>query len=456
MRIANTRARGRRVGIVCGATVGSALLAISTAASGWGVSTALVIGGIGTPVLHDVVMSQLLGGALRDDQRVSVDWPAEARPYTGADDMTLGASIEIGQANLEEQIEAALARLERDENGDLLEGERVTVVGLSAGSLVVTETLRDMATDPDAPDEEAINFIVVADSSRQQLVDSARYNPEYDYTYQPAPDTEYDTVVVTGEYDGYADFPDRPWNLLAVANAMAGSIFVHVPTMFSDLSEVPEENITVEMNALGGTTTHYLVPAERLPLVLANPSLAPREAELRAQIDRAYIRNDPVPSLLRSLFNNVPDDVEDTVTPEDDPDADTASTVAAENDSAQSEEGAAETAAPLDVTVTGDTADQSETSTAADVPAETERDRGDAVEQSDATDSDSVTNSDSDEAGQESEAADASDAATEAQAAEAGESATAEQDTQSSGGADSSDDASSDDTGDSGSADSTE
>ncbi len=200
--------------------------------------------------MHDVVMSQLLGGALSDVERVSVDWPAEARPYTGADDLTLGASIDVGITNLSAQIDAALARLSRDEDGHVINGERVTVVGLSAWSLVVTEVLRLAAADLDAPDQREINFVVAADSSRQEIIaDTDNYNPVYDYTYRPAPETVYDTIVVTGEYDGFADFPDRWWNLTAVANAMAGSIFVHVPTMFADLTEVPEENVTVEVNS---------------------------------------------------------------------------------------------------------------------------------------------------------------------------------------------------------------
>jgi hypothetical protein len=87
--------------------------------------------------------------------------------------------------------------------------------------------------------------------------------------------------------------------------------------MFADLSQVPDENVTVTKNLLGGTTTRYLVPAQRLPLVLLNPSLAPREAELKATVDRGYSRNDPVRTALRTLTNEVPDDVEDTVTPQD-------------------------------------------------------------------------------------------------------------------------------------------
>ncbi len=333
-----TKQGTRSTGVVCGAAAASALLAMSTATPGWAVSTAIVIGGIGTPSLHDVVMSELLGGALRDyDQRVSVNWPAEARPYTGADDMTLGQSIEIGQANLDAHIDAALAQLERDANGDPLEGEVVTVVGLSAGSLVVTETLRSWeADDGEDPDADEINFVVVADSSRQEIIDDTEeYNETYDYTYRQPPDTIYDTVEVTGEYDGMADFPDR-FSLTAIQNALIGSALVHVPTMFSDLSEVPKQNITVTENALGGATAHYLVPAETLPLVQANPRLAPREAELRATIDRAYSRNDPANVAARLAGPDVPESIREIITPDADDveadDTDLATTAALQQD----------------------------------------------------------------------------------------------------------------------------
>ncbi|MBX7450117.1 PE-PPE domain-containing protein [Mycolicibacterium sp. 3033] len=291
----------RKAGIACGTAFASVALAVSTATAGWGASSALVIGGISTPQLSDMLMSPLLGGALKNQERVSVKWPAEAGPYTGRGDLTLGASINVGKANLDAQIDAALARLAKDANGNVLGGEKVTVVGLSAGSLVVNEVLREMAADADAPDKDQITFIVVADSSRQKLIDKARYNSKYDYTYQPAPETAYDIVVVTGEYDGMADFPDRPFNVLAIVNAIAGSIFVHVPVMYADLANVPAENITVDVNAQGGTTTHYLVPTKKLPLVQLFPSLAPREAELKAKIDKAYSRND-VPAVAARSF----------------------------------------------------------------------------------------------------------------------------------------------------------
>ncbi|MFW0151035.1 PE-PPE domain-containing protein [Mycobacterium sp. smrl_JER01] len=280
----------------------SVALAFSGPAPAIASNSALVVGGIDAPSLHDLILRQLLGGSLQDQDRVSVNWPAQAGPYTGKNDMTLGASINIGITNLNAQIDAAMDRLATDGNGNYINGEKVTVVGLSAGSLVVNEVLRQLAADANAPDKNQITFVLVADSSRQKLIDKARYNSRYDYTYQPAPETEYDIIVVTGEYDGMADFPDRWWNGLAVMNAIAGGIFVHVPMMFADLSKVPEENISVDVNSKGGTTTNYLVPTAKLPLVQMFPFLAAKEAELKAKIDKAYKRNDvPTAASLRTL-----------------------------------------------------------------------------------------------------------------------------------------------------------
>ncbi|UXA18759.1 PE-PPE domain-containing protein [Mycobacterium sp. SMC-4] len=282
----------RRAGIVCGAAFASVAVALSAATAGGAASSALFVGGIGQPSMPDILMAPLLGGAFKGQERVSVLWPAQAAPFSPRVGKTLGASINEGTVNLNAEIKAALERLNRDADGNILNGEKVTVVGLSGGALVVNEVLRALAADAAAPGRDQITFVLVADSSRQKIIDKAKYNSRFEYTYQPAPQTAYDVVVVTGEYDGMSDFPDRWWNTLAVMNAIAGSIFMHVPSALADLSKVPAGNITVDVNALGGTTTHYLVPAQRLPLVLMLPFLAPREAELKAKIDKAYSRND--------------------------------------------------------------------------------------------------------------------------------------------------------------------
>lgn len=257
----------------------AALLLGLTTALPAGAGTALVVGGLANPRVSDLIMSNLLNKRFINDIREDIEWPAQARPYTGRNHMTLGQSIAIGQATLYDKV--------------LTSETPVTVVGLSAGSLVVDEVMRMLLDNPEsAPATDQLTFVIVADSSRQRFIDKVKYSSRYDYTYQPAPITPYDVIVVTGEYDGFADFPDRPWNLLALINAYAGMITEHMPSAFADLDAVPLENITVEVNELGGTTTHYLVPAATLPIVKLMPWLKSRQDSLRARIEKAYIRND--------------------------------------------------------------------------------------------------------------------------------------------------------------------
>ncbi|WP_236695295.1 PE-PPE domain-containing protein [Mycolicibacterium chubuense] len=248
--------------------------------------------------MTDIMMAPLLEGAFKNQTRTSVTWPAQAGPYSGKGDMTLGASIAVGIPNLEAAINTALGNLSRDAQGNPINGEKVTVVGLSAGSLVVNEVLRDWVKSGEMPDPEDVTFIVVEDSSRQKLINDVKYSSKFDYTYQPPPITPYDIVVITGEYDGMADMPDRPFNFLAIMNAMAGSIVVHVPVMYTtSMAELAAlegtKYYTEDTNIKGGVTKHYLVPTATLPLVQLMPWLKPKEAELKAKIDKGYSRNDP-------------------------------------------------------------------------------------------------------------------------------------------------------------------
>ncbi|RZT15706.1 PE-PPE domain-containing protein [Mycobacterium sp. BK558] len=295
------KTRIRQTGVACGTAFASIALALSSATGAGASSTAVMIGGIKIPAINDTMMKPLLEYAFKDQARVGVKWPAQAGPYSGRGDMKLGASIAVGVPNLDSAIDTALGKLSRDAQGNPINGERVTVVGLSAGSLVVNEVMRDWVKSGTMPDPKDITFIVVEDSSRQKLINDVKYSSKFDYTYQPPPITPYDVTVITGEYDGMADMPDRPWNLLAIANAMAGSIVVHVPVMYTtSVSELKAlegtKYYTEDTNVKGGTTKHYLVPTAKLPLVQLMPWLKSKEAELKAKIDKGYSRNDPVAS----------------------------------------------------------------------------------------------------------------------------------------------------------------
>lgn len=266
------------------ASAGSAMaLALSGAPTAVAANQALFLNGLAAGELTNIVMAGILHGEFSSYTRTAVSWPEQARPYTGKDSLPLGDSVAIGVTNLNQAVATALTQIGP--------GEHVTVVGLSAGSLVADEYARELIASGNAPDKSQLNFVVIADGNRLWS-STNRYDKILDYTFLGPPVTQYDTTVVTGEYDGFADFPDRPWNLLADLNAVAGMVTVHIPGMFTDLSTVPAENITTTTNSLGGVTTSYLVPSATLPLVKLVPALKPQEAVLKKIIDKGYRRND--------------------------------------------------------------------------------------------------------------------------------------------------------------------
>lgn len=273
----------RSIGIIVASASSAAVLGFSGAPSAQAANQALFLNGLAAGELTQLAMIGILHGEFLNYGRTAVSWPEQARPYTGKNSLKLGDSIAIGVENLDAALPAALAKIGP--------GEHVTIVGLSAGALVADEFMRQLAASPDAPDKSKLNFVVVADGNHLWSSNN-RYDKILDYTFQGPPVTEYDTTVVTGEYDGFADFPDRPLNLLADLNAVAGIVAVHVPTMLSNLDNVPAENITSTTNALGGVTTSYLIPAETLPLVKMLPFLKSQEAKLKKIIDKGYTRND--------------------------------------------------------------------------------------------------------------------------------------------------------------------
>lgn len=265
-----------------GIAVMAAGMALSTAHAAEAANKVLMVNGLGAGDLGPLAMSVILGGAYGGSNytRENISWPAQAKPIVGKD-YTLTQSITVGANNLDAAIVKSLAA-----------GDTVTVVGLSAGALVVDEEIGRLNAQANSPDKSKLTFVVIADSSRANF-NKNRYDATIAYQYKVPAESKYNVTVVTGQYDGYSDPPDRPTNLTAVANAVAGSQLVHIPSMLSPLSAVPASNITKTTNAKGGVTTSYLVPTKTLPLVMLNPKLASQEATLRKQIDSAYFRNDP-------------------------------------------------------------------------------------------------------------------------------------------------------------------
>jgi hypothetical protein len=81
-------------------------------------------------------------------------------------------------------------------------------------------------------------------------------------TFVSAPETPFDTVYITRQYDGIADWPARQLNILADVNAVLGAFYLHdqEANYAGDLASVPAGDVTTTTNSFGATTTTYLIP----------------------------------------------------------------------------------------------------------------------------------------------------------------------------------------------------
>jgi diacyltrehalose acyltransferase len=175
---------------------------------------------------------------------------------------------------------------------------QVVVVGESMGSMVAWRLAEELAAGDDPPDPASIRVVLIAppEAGAAEYFKEGTFIPILNYTVRRIPvDMPYETAIVIGEYDGWADPPDRPWNLLALANAGFGIAYVHGRPMFLvDPGQVPKSNITVN-----GNVTTYLVPTPELPLTRPLRDLGVPDAVvdriddvLRPIIDAGYVRHD--------------------------------------------------------------------------------------------------------------------------------------------------------------------
>jgi hypothetical protein len=169
-------------------------------------------------------------------------------------------AVALGRQLLHDQIMTAVANPN---------GSPVHIAALSQGTIVANRELAYLATNPNAPPANALQFALF---SSPELGLAATYLPAgttvpvINYTVQPLAVSQYDVSVVYGQYDFFGHPPDRPWNLAAWANSLFGTAYQHNTASFASMSDVVEVSSTT--NSLGGTVTTYMVPAPILPMLM--------------------------------------------------------------------------------------------------------------------------------------------------------------------------------------------
>jgi len=169
------------------------------------------------------------------------------------------------------------------------------VIGESMGSMVAWRVAEELAKNG-SPRTEDISFVLIAspDVGISEYFKEGTYIPILNYRIRRVADSPYDTTIVVGEYDGWSDPPDRPWNAVSSANAVLGIAYIHGPTSFTaDVSGLPYEE------SENGNVKTYLVPTEHLPLTqvfrdvgVPNMLVDTADEVLRPIVDAGYVRHD--------------------------------------------------------------------------------------------------------------------------------------------------------------------
>lgn len=221
--------------------------------------------------------------------KTKVDYPASFFPVTDGylDAPTFDASVGEGLDHLEDS--------------DVKDGD--VIFGFSQGAVVASEY---KGRNPD----KKVTYVLVENPDRPNGGILERFDglsiPILGVTANGATPntgpTSAKTIDVSRQYDGWSDFPVYPLNVLADANAIAGIYYLHGKTQ----SEVSDEDLEAA-KAKGGiyyqndtatNTEYYLIPTERLPLlmpfdgIVPDPILDAADPPLRVLVELGYKRTD--------------------------------------------------------------------------------------------------------------------------------------------------------------------
>ena len=236
-------------------------------------------------------------------------WPDE--PWwklSGLFDLTIDQSIQVGVADLEQ----AMA-----EHGN----DHLVIYGYSQGAIIANREKQRLAEQyPAGTQAPDIDFVLSGDPNVPNGGIFARfpglYVPILDLSFNgPEPtDTQFDTVVITRQYDGLADFPLYPLNLVADLNAVLGVVYVHPYDL--DVSLPSDPTTSPAYQGTNGDTSYYFFETQDLPLFaplrtlgVPEPVIDVVEPFFRVLVELGYDRSippgEPTPARLIPPLNPV-------------------------------------------------------------------------------------------------------------------------------------------------------
>ncbi len=215
-------------------------------------------------------------------------------------------------------------------SGVITHGNSAVVFGYSQSGTIVTDEINALLALPagSQPGPNQLSFMLVGDPNNPVggLLERfpGFYIPFLDVPFNGAtPQSPWHTTIYTAQYDGIADAPQYPLNVVSDLNAFMGYFFVH--STYPDMTATQIAN-AVPLPTDGGNTSYYMIMTQNLPLLqpirdipYAGPPIADIfQPDLRVIVDLGYgdygpglnYANVPTPAGLFSIpdpFTVIPD-----------------------------------------------------------------------------------------------------------------------------------------------------
>ena len=258
----------------------------------------LIIGGSGTPIPGPDYVDPAYDKFIEPECNTCTKtplftpeglYPIYAPPGIGSSavkQLPFDLSVDQGRQILDQTIEQQVTA-----------GNSVWVYGESQSATISSLVMSDLAAAH--VDPANVNFVLVGDPDFPNGGMLARFPgltlPSMGITFYGAtPDNLYPTTIYNQEYDGFADIPQYPLDLISDLNAFLGFQYVHptyrdlTPAQFASEIKLPTDGTT--------STTYYMIPTPNLPLliplraipVIGNPLADLLQPDLRVLVDLGY------------------------------------------------------------------------------------------------------------------------------------------------------------------------
>lgn len=277
-----------------------------------------IMGTSGTPIPSQgyiaAAFHYYLDGNFANYTPNAVFTPEGLYPITGAQSLPLDTSVQEGLQILNSTI------LNQTQSG-----HDVVVYGLSQSADIASLEMDRLAgMTSGAPSADQLSFVLVADEMNpdggvlERLAGLTLPSLGIDF-YGATPDaTPYATDIYTAEYDGFADFPRYPIDLLADLNAVLGILFVHGNAGYFNANDPPAillPGSTDYPGTLPGgieaavNTDYYMIPTRTLPLLqplqlipaIGKPLYDLLEPDTKILVDLGYGHVDTIGDVTNSL-----------------------------------------------------------------------------------------------------------------------------------------------------------